>query len=332
MRKLTIEDFIKKAREIHGDKYDYSKVEYKGSEEKVCIICHEKDEDENEHGEFWQTPLSHLYHKHKDGSIGCGCPKCSENKHKTTEEFIKESKKVHGDKYRYDKVIYKNSHTKVCITCPEHGDFWQEPNSHLVGNGCPICSNKVRLTNEEFIKRAREVHGDKYDYSKVEYVNNRTPVCIICPEHGEFWQIPHNHLSDANGCPKCHDSRLKKDVVSCLTENNIQFIDEKSWDWLVYINKQYADMYLPEYNVVIECQGKQHFESIEYYDKTYNLEERKKRDENKLKLCIEHGIKVYYYSNLSTKNKAYKYPYKVYEDLNELLKDIKEDFNNENNK
>ena len=92
-----------------------------------------------------------------------------------------------------------NSITKVCIICPEHGEFWQLPYSHLSGRGCNICSKPVYDTNS-FIKRAREIHGNKYDYSKVEYVNSITKVCIICPEHGEFWQTPNNHL----GNKKCH--------------------------------------------------------------------------------------------------------------------------------
>ena len=109
----------------------------------------------------------------------------------TTYEFIEKAKKVHGDKYDYSKVEYVNSRTKICIICPQHGEFWQTPNAHLMKEGCPKCKgenvSKVnRRTTNEFIEKAKKVHGDKYDYSKVDYKNNSTKVCIICPIHGEF--------------------------------------------------------------------------------------------------------------------------------------------------
>ena len=124
-RKTKISEFIEKAKKIHGDKYDYSKVVYKNSYTKVCIIC-------PIHGEFWQTPASHL--------IGRKCPKCSKPCYKyTTDDFVQKSRKIHGDKYNYSKVVYKNSYTKVCIICPKHGEFWQTPAEHINGCGCKYC-------------------------------------------------------------------------------------------------------------------------------------------------------------------------------------------------
>ena len=127
------------------------------------------------------------------------------SKKKTIEEFIEEAK-AHGNKYDYSKVEYVNTNVKVCIICPEHGEFWQSPHGHLRGRGCPKCgANKRRKsrtsTTEIFIEKARKIHGDKYDYSKVNYINNRTKVCIVCPKHGEFWQTPSSHLA-GNGCSK----------------------------------------------------------------------------------------------------------------------------------
>ena len=192
MAKLTTEEFIKKAREVHGDKYDYSKVEYVNTRTKVCIIC-------PEHGEFSQRPSDHIN--------GHECPQCGKEKNKKSRsknivQFVEEARKVHGDKYDYSKVKYVNGTTKVTIICPEHGEFQQRPLNHLNGQGCPQCVGREKLNTKEFIKRAREVHGDKYDYSKVNYVNNRTKVTIICPEHGEFLQRPSGHLS-GKGCKKC---------------------------------------------------------------------------------------------------------------------------------
>ena len=190
--KLTKEEFIRKAREIHSDKYDYSKVEYKNAITKVTIIC-------PEHGEFEQTPNSHLR--------GYGCSRCSRL---TTEDFIRRAGEIHGDKYDYSKVDYKDSQTKITIICPKHGEFQQRPSNHLRGKGCPYCADNLKLTKEEFIKKAKEIHKDKYDYSKVEYKNTRTKVTIICPIHGEFKQRAGNHLK-GQGCPVCCVNKPKLD-------------------------------------------------------------------------------------------------------------------------
>jgi len=195
MAKLTTEEFIKKAREVHGDRYDYSKVEYVNNQTKVCIAC-------PIHGEFWQIPHVHLQGK---GCIKCGRERMALFHSKSIEQFIQEAKKVHGSKYDYSKVKFVNYRTKVTIICPVHGEFSQSPTSHLQGTGCPKCGNdrtSLRMTNEDFINKAKAVHGDRYDYSKVQYVYNKTEVCIICREHGEFWQKPKNHLS-GYGCPIC---------------------------------------------------------------------------------------------------------------------------------
>lgn len=117
-------EFIDKARKIHGNKYDYSKVDYVNHKTKVCIVC-------PKHGDFWQTPICHL--------SGQGCIKCAGKEQKTTEQFIKEAKEVHGCKYEYSRCNYVNSKTKVIVTCPKHGDFLITPSIHLQGQGCPDC-------------------------------------------------------------------------------------------------------------------------------------------------------------------------------------------------
>jgi len=197
MRKLTTQQFIEKAISIHGDKYDYSLVDYKNARTKVKIIC-------PIHGVFEQTPNDHLSR--------CGCNKCaiiknSDKIRSTTQQFIEKAISIHGDKYDYSLVDYKNNKTKVKIICPEHGIFEQTPNSHLLGKGCNKCGivkghDKQRSTTEEFIKKAISVHGDTYDYSLVDYKHTHTKVKIICPEHGVFEQEPNAHLS-GQGCRKC---------------------------------------------------------------------------------------------------------------------------------
>ena len=280
------EEFIKKAHEEHGDKYDYSKVDYVNNKTKVCIIC-------PEHGEFWQTPNDHLK--------GIGCQKCGvENRSKkrtsTKEDFIKKARSKHSNKYDYSKVKYVNCMSNVCIICPDHGEFWQRPSNHLRGQGCPKCNGTCVLNKENFIKKAHEKHGDKYDYSKVDYVNNHTKVCISCskPGHGEFWQRPNGHLG-GKGCPKCNLSHLERSVMNYLDEHEITYDYQKRFKWL---GKQSLDFYLPNYNVGIECQGRQHFEAVDYFGGNETFKQTLERDKRKKALCEKHGIKLLYFGNV----------------------------------
>jgi len=303
-KRNTIEDFIRMAKEIHGDKYDYSKVNYVNNKTKVCIIC-------PEHGEFWQRPIHHLYKKN-------GCPLCNGGVRLCKEEFIEKAKGIHGNKYDYSKVEYVNSQTKVCIVCPEHGEFWQTPNSHLNGNGCFDCSyiergKKRNSSTDEFIKKAKKIHGDKYDYSKVKYDKAITKVCIICPEHGEFWQTPNCHLN-GQGCPKCKQSKMENEISLLLKQYNINFEQQKRFKWL---GRQSLDFYLPDYNIAIECQGKQHFESRERFGGIDGLNERLEKDKRKKYICETNNIKIIYYANYK-----YNFPYKVLNDKCKLLKEI----------
>lgn len=121
----------------------------------------------------------------------------------TLEEFVVKANEKHKGKYTYSKVKYINSDTKVVITCPIHGDFEQRPYDHCAGRGCYDCSGAKKYTVEKFINKAKEVHGDRYDYSKVVYKDNKTKVILICDKHGEFEQAPSNHINARQGCPMC---------------------------------------------------------------------------------------------------------------------------------
>ena len=152
-------DFVSLARSVHGNKYDYSKVEcVMNNKSKVCIICHEKDKNGDEHGEFWQRPNDHL--------SGCGCPMCGNNFRKTTEKFILEAKRVHGDRYDYSKVEYVRAHKKVCIICPTHGEFWQEPCNHLNGSNCPYCNCGNKSKMELYVRYELEKNKIKFEQQK----------------------------------------------------------------------------------------------------------------------------------------------------------------------
>ena len=201
-------NFIEKARLIHGDKYNYLLTKYENNYTKVIIIC-------PEHGEFEQTPNSHL--------SGHGCPLCNKfcnNKNTLKDNFIFKAKAIHGTKYDYSKVNYQNNKKKVIIICPEHGEFEQTPKHHLSGHGCNKCSKKSRIDVSDFIIKAKLVHRNKYDYSKVNYINVHTKIIIICPEHGEFEQTPAAHLWQKNGCPKCSRGA----IIIHNTSNTDEFI------------------------------------------------------------------------------------------------------------
>ena len=287
-KKLSTEQFIEKARRIHGDKYDYSKVEYVNNHTKVCIIC-------PEHGEFWQTPNSHISQRQ-------GCPRCYGNKKYTTEEFIEKAKKIHGDKYDYSKVEYVNNFTKVHIICPEHGEFLESPQHHLEGHGCKKCSNRNRPSTEEFIEKAKKIHGDKYDYSKVEYgKNNKEKVEIICPKHGSFYMKPVNHTVQHQGCPECskeNKSLGELKIKNFLDSLNIKYIHDKAS--IKCLGRKRPDFYLPDYNLVIEYDGKQHFSQPHGAWKSWyiSLEKIKEDDINKTKILTENGyivLRIPYY-------------------------------------
>ena len=221
--KLGKEKFVVKSKKIHDNKYDYSLVEYKNAYTKVKIIC-------PEHGIFEQSPTSHL--------SGSGCPDCVGH-NMNTEKFIKKAKKIHGDKYDYSLVEYKNTQTKVKIICPEHGEFLQSPNDHLTGRNCSKCVGGVKITKDEFIERAVKIHEDLFDYSKVKYVNSQTKVIIICSKHGEFKQTPGSHLS-GSGCPKCIGrNKTREELISEFNK-----IHDNKYDYSKFGNINY-DIKIP---------------------------------------------------------------------------------------
>jgi len=151
----------------------------------------------------------------------------------TTNQFIANAIRIHGNNYDYSKVYYENSRTKIVIICHEHGEFWQTPNHHINNKqGCPKCSHEKSHENQkktrgQFIQDAIKIHGDKYDYSRVDYINAHTKVSINCPLHGMFLQKPMHHLQQKQGCPKCTNVGYSK--------ISIQFLNDLAEDWKVDI-------------------------------------------------------------------------------------------------
>ena len=234
---MTTEDFITKAVKKHGDKYDYSKVVYTRSTDKVTIVC-------KSHGEFLQTP-----HKHGQGD---GCPKCGierirEKATGTLRNFLDRATKKHGSKYDYSKVVYTTAKSKVVIVCPIHGDFEQTPDTHTRGSGCSKCDKEVvakrmtgnrRITMENFIQRANLLHGNKYDYSRVKFVVTKDKVIIGCPNHGEFSLSVNKHLLGKE-CPKCAMHGRVQNGWSTSTWSNAGARSENFVEYNVYIVKCY---------------------------------------------------------------------------------------------
>lgn len=291
-KRLTCEEFIIKAKQIHGDKYDYSKAEYINSQTKVCIIC-------PKHGEFLQTPNMHLK--------GQGCPKCAkksigEKKKMSLDLFIEKSKQIHKDKYDYSKVNYVNAKVKVCIICSEHGEFWQTPDNHLQGKGCIKCGheyvNSLKLQSlKAFKKKVQEKYGDMFLINDNTYKNSSTKMEIFCKKHGSFMVTPNNFLR-GHKCPRCNDSKLETEISVLLKKNKISFYQKADKSLFLWLGYQHLDFYLPEYNIAIECQGGQHFFPVEHFGGDIGFKKRQILDKNKKDMCDKHNIKLLYYSNL----------------------------------
>lgn len=231
----NIETFIKKANKIHNNKYNYSKSIYIGSLLKIEIIC-------PIHGSFWQRAASHLR--------GHNCKQCKfDNQFLNTEKFIIMAKKIHNNKYNYSKSIYSYFKNKVIIICPHHGEFEQSIKSHLSGSGCLKCSRDAnKIGREQFIKRANEIHNNKYNYEQVNYITNRIPVIIICSIHGAFKSAPADHLKNSN-CHKCSREEHKK-KITMTTEEFIQKANVSHNNFYSYNQTNYKHSHM---TVVIIC-------------------------------------------------------------------------------
>jgi hypothetical protein len=271
--KLTTEQFVEKAKEIHGDRYDYSLVDYTGGSNKVKIICNEPD-----HGVFTISP-----DKHKCGG---GCQKCahiqrikSKTKMMTKEYVISKANEIHNNKYDYSLVNDKelSNRTIMTIICNEkdHGVFTKDVMSHIKGrkSGCLKCgyektAKSRRLTTKIFIERANKIHKGIYDYSLVEYKNNSTNVKIICsnPNHGIFEQNADHHMSGQN-CPKCsaelfftgwNEKYSFTPYLESICNYSIkpQYIVNNTTK--EYRSCYYVDFYILELNICIEYDERHH--------------------------------------------------------------------------
>lgn len=247
--------FINKAKLKHGDKYDYSLVNYTTAKEKVKIICPMEG-----HGIFETRATNHLH-------VRGVCPKCAAENNKiigigqrrTLDEFIAESNIVHNNKFDYSLVEYVNSTTKVKIICRDHGVFLQTPHHHLWGSSCKECNaekyrKKYSIGVERFIEKSTEKHGTFIDYSYVKYKNLRSPVILKCPNHGFFDITPKLHLDSPYACPQCASGTQSSKSNDWLDSLNIPHLIREYR--LPENKKKPVDGYDPQTNTVYEFHGK----------------------------------------------------------------------------
>lgn len=261
------ESFLKKASDIYGDYYDYSKVIFNKSTDKVEIVC-------PRHGSFYVAPVSHI-------SQNSGCPKCGHGT-LTVEEFIDKARTRFGDFYDYSRVRFQKNSDIVEIICPEHGVFKQRADQHLksLKKPCPEC-RRILTEITDFINKANDIHGLKYDYSKADFKNMSTPVKVICPEHGPFYPTPNNHISKHSGCPKCAskyniaETGLKDYIKSlgfAIIENDRKILDGLE-----------LDCYIPDKRVAVEFDGL-FWHAADKKPKNYHLD--------KTEACSKLGIRL----------------------------------------
>ena len=280
--KKTKEDALKDFESIHGDFYNYDEFEYKSAFKKSVIIC-------PKHGRFLQNYNNHFHCKK-------GCPKCGSERagsirKGSRESFIKNAIKVHGDRYSYDNLIYTGGHDLVTITCKKHGDVEVTASNHLRGHHCPYCSGR-KFSLEDFLQKAKDIHGDKYDYKHVESDYSRK-IKIVCPEHGEFYQDMHGHLA-GNVCPKCskNHSKGEEELYKFVLTN----FDKDSLNKFRGISDvTELDVYSPSKKIGIEFNGI-HWHSERYQPKDYHI--------NKTQACKKNGINLIHIFEDEWKNKV----------------------------
>ena len=261
--------------------YDLSETIYVNKRTKIKYIC-------PVHGVQEQLPENHI----KYGCGQCGISKASIKRRVPIENLIKRFNEIHNNKYDYSKMNYVNIDTPIEIICPEHGSFFQSPYEHQKGANCPRCGGRKKTT-EEFIKHAKEIHGDKYDYSKSNYINSTTKIEIVCPEHGSFFQSYVGHVLLKQNCPICSKTTYKGEekISNYLKAMKIDFETQKTFEDCKDKRCLKFDFYIPKQNLIIEYDGEQHYKMYtSFYRTEKDFKDAKERDELKNKLLKEHNI------------------------------------------
>lgn len=245
---------------------------------------------------------------------------------KTTDEFMNEVKFKNGYDLDLTNFVYGGRDTKSLVRCKVCGYEWETTPRVLLGNhGCPICNiknghAKMRSSQDDVVQKLLEIYGDKYDFSKVEYVNARTKIEVVCKKHGSFFTMPHD-LFNLHGCPYCRQSRGEQMVKRALENGGMEFVQQHSFEWmkLSTYGKLSYDFYIPSKNIAIECQGRQHFEVVSAFGGEETFLKTIERDKKKKELTKEHGIELIYFLEKRF-NKYMTDDYKHFNDTEELMK------------
>jgi len=310
-RKITTKQFIERAIKIHGDRYDYSKSKYTGIYDKVCIIC-------KIHGDFYQIPNYHI-------NKGCGCQLCYDDRRgesirSNTQQFIEKAIQIHGDRYDYSKSNYISIDDEITIICKIHGEFSQVSYSHITGKGCKKCgiirrANIRKSNTDDFVKKAIKIHGVKYDYSKSEYINSNTKIIIICKKHGEFLQQPNNHINSGYGCVFCLNKTEGK-LCKRLKLTYPSLITQFKQDWCKKIRYLPFDFCIPEHKIIIELDGRQHFQQVRNWS---SPEEQQDNDKFKEKCANENGYSVIRLLQEDVYDDSYNWLKELIESIEEII-------------
>ena len=295
------ENFKQKASKKHKDFYDYNQVDYVNNTTLIDIIC-------PIHGQFSQQPSNHLMGA---GCEACGIARRADKKRKSLEDFIAEAKAVHGDTFDYRNFKYETTHTPGIIICsnPDHKPTPITPAHHLGGQGCSECGEEGRdrwrrssgHDTESWIAKARELHGDRYDYNQSEYTGYDCAITIKCAEHGLFVLEPaHQHIETERrrGCGECatRESTHSMAIGQWLTEKGYNFIKEWSHPECRDVKVLRFDYFLPDFNACIEYDGEQHFRlgpwGHDEEDIQFRFIKGRRRDAIKSLWCIDNSVRL----------------------------------------
>lgn len=268
--------FLDQVNEKFQSRFDYSQSNYVNAHTPISITC-------PDHGPFEMIPWVH-------SASTTGCPSCSQQKFTNSRRFDKQAyirrcEAMHGNKFNYDLIEYNNMKSILNIQCPIHGQFQIRAWLHLKSkHGCTACGHEAigkahSSSKEQFITKAIHVHGDKFDYSKVEMNNNSNKVTIVCPKHGEFKQGAQGHLGGTS-CPKCSSSKGEDSIRVFLEANKVKYITQHKFPDCKRIRCLKFDFYLPDHHICIEYDGEGHFRPIKSRDKEKSQQLLKYAQEN----------------------------------------------------
>lgn len=292
MKKITREEFEKRVSNVSNDTIDVSNFEFENTQKSGlcrCKIC----------GNEWYAKAYSILQGH-------GCRKCYDKRNSQKRLIsLGEVQKRISESGSNAVIIgdYIDTKHKCNAKCSDCGNIWRPNVSEIMrGHSCPCCSKikqgiNRRLSEEEYRKRCEELYGTIYDLSELNYTTIRNNVYPICKRHGKV-EINAYQFLKGNGCLKCKMHSGQNKLSEYLKKNDIKIEDEyNKFEWLKTEKggRMSLDMYLVEYNIAIEYQGRQHFEPVDKFGGEKEFQNTKERDLNKKKACRKHGVELIYF-------------------------------------